>query len=226
MSAAIASLPSPVMIPQRTPEWHAARCGHITASRLSDVAAAIQKGEAAARRNYRAELVAERLTKIPTSHFVSREMQWGIDQEPFARAAYEVACDVMVDTAGFVLHSVLPLFGASSDGLVGDDGLIQIKCPNTSTHLGWMREGTVPLEHMPQMIAEMDCYNRGWCDFVSFDPRLPADLRLFIPPRFSLEDNLIECLRREVVGFNAEIEEEIAILRKVPVAMRGGLGRR
>jgi hypothetical protein len=192
--------------------WVAARCGLVTASRCADVVAMTKKGESAARRNYRSELIVEILTGQPYPRYVSQEMQWGIDQEPFARAAYELERDVLVETCGFVLHPDLARFGASPDGLVGDDGLIQIKCPNTTTHLGWMLAGTIPVEHAPQMLAEMSCTGRAWCDFVSFDPRLPSHLQLFIR-RYDHDEQMISTLEAEVVHFNAEIED---VLRALP----------
>lgn len=191
--------------------WAAARCGLVTASRCADVTAKIKKGESAARRNYRAELIVEILTGRPCSHYVSQEMQWGLDQEPFARAAYEMQRDVLVDACGFVTHASIPRFGASPDGLVGDDGMLQIKCPNTSTHLAWMLAGCVPEEHVPQMLAEMSCSGRQWSDLVSFDPRLPEHLQLFIC-RLEFDGELVAALEAQVVAFNAEIDATIAKL--------------
>jgi hypothetical protein len=184
--------------------WLQARCGLVTASRCADVTAMTKKGESAARRNYRTEILCEILTGQPYPQFVSREMLWGRDNEKFARAAYEMQRDVMVETAGFVLHPDISRFGCSPDGLVGADGMVQIKCPNTSTHIGWLLDRKVPLEHMPQMLAEMSCTGRGWCDFVSYDPRLPEHLQLFIH-RFERDPKLIEILEGEVVHFNSEI---------------------
>jgi hypothetical protein len=123
--------------------------------------------------------------------------------------------DLLVETCGFVLHPDIARFGASPDGLVGEDGLIQIKCPNTTTHLGWMLAGTVPVEHCPQMLAELACTGRAWCDFVSFDPRLPAYLQLFVR-RFERDEKLIAALETEVVHFNAEIEGVLAALPQQP----------
>lgn len=191
--------------------WLEARCGIPTASRCGDMIAMTKKGESADRRNYRTELIVEILTGLPYPRRVTLEMQWGIEQEPFARAAYEMQRDVLVETCGFVLHPGITRFGASPDGLVGDDGVIQIKCPNTSTHLSWMLAGVVPVEHCPQMLAEMACTGRAWCDFVSFDPRLPAHLQLFVR-RFARDENLIATLETEVVHFNAEIDGVLAAL--------------
>jgi YqaJ-like viral recombinase domain len=195
--------------------WLQARCGIVTASRCADVIATTKKGEGAARRDYRSELMVEILTGQPYPRYVSQEMQWGIDQEPFARAAYELQRDLLVETCGFILHQDIARFGASPDGLVGDDGLIQIKCPTTRTHLGWMLAGKVPVEHCWQMMGEMSCTGRAWCDFVSFDPRLPQHLQLFVR-RFERNDSLIEQLETEVVHFNGEIEEVLAALPQKP----------
>src|SRR5579864_7292383 len=126
---------------QGSQRWREARCGLVTASRCADVVASVKKGEAAPRRNYRTELVIEILTGQPAEQYVTREMQWGADQEQFARAAYELERDVLVETCGFVIHPDISRFGCSPDGLVGEDGLIQIKCPTTATHLSWILAG-------------------------------------------------------------------------------------
>jgi hypothetical protein len=197
--------------------WRQARCGIPTASRCGDLIATAKKSEAAARRNYREELIVEILTgePYPQSAAFARQVQWGKEQEPFARTAYELQRDVLLDMCGFVLHPGIARFGASPDGLVGDDGMIQIKCPNTSTHLGYWLSGSVPVEHCPQMLAEMACTGRAWCDFVSFDPRLPAHLQLFVR-RFERNESLIAQLETEVVHFNAEIEGVLAALPQQP----------
>jgi hypothetical protein len=201
---------------QGSEAWAQARCGLVTASRCGDVTACTKKGEETAdRRNYRSELMSERLTGQPYPRFVSREMEFGLAQEPFARAAYELAHDVLVETCGFILHPGIDRFGASPDGLVGEDGLIQIKAPNTSTHLAWMLAGTIPVEHMPQMLGEMSCTQRAWVDFVSYDPRLPPHLQLFVR-RFKRDPKLIAVLEREVEHFNTEIDEQIAALPQKP----------
>ena len=171
-----------MMCEQRSDEWRAIRAGKVTASRISDVLAELKKGtgEAATRRNYKAEIIAEILTGMPADNFVSKEMQWGIDNEPFARAAYELAQDVTVDTVGFAVHPTIARFGASPDGLVNDIGMVEFKCPNTATHLDYILAGEVPTEYQPQMLAELCCAGREWCDFVSFDPRLPERFQLFV----------------------------------------------
>jgi hypothetical protein len=203
-------------IEQGSYEWAQARCGIVTASRCGDVVAMTKKGEERAERaHYRSELICEILTGHPYPRHVTQEMQWGIEHEADARVAYELHRDVLVDTCGLVLHPDIARFGASPDGLVDEDGLIQIKCPNTTTHLGWMLAGTVPLEHCPQMLAEMSCTGRDWCDFVSFDPRLPAHLQLFVR-RFHRDDQLVAKLEAEVVHFNRQIEEVLAALPGKP----------
>ena len=196
---------------QGSPEWLQLRCGRVTASRMSDVLAEIKKGEAAARRNYRAELVSEILTNIPVEEYVSREMQWGKEMEPFARAAYELQTGATVDPAGFAVHSQIPRFGASPDGLVDADGLLEIKCPNTSTHLECLLTGGIPPEHYPQMRAELACTGRQWVDFVSFDPRLPRHLQLFVK-RFHRDEKRIAEMEAKVLEFLAEVDGVLARL--------------
>ena len=201
---------------QGSREWLEARCGLVTASRCGDVIAMTKKGEEKSERAlYRGEVMSEILTGKPYPHRVTREMQWGIEQEPFARAAYEMQRGILVEICGFIPHPSVDRFGASSDGLVGDDGLIQIKCPNTTTHLAWMLSGSIPVEHMPQMLGEMSCTQRAWCDFVSYDPRLPEHLQLYVK-RFPRDAKLIAVLEREVEHFNTEIDEQIAALPQKP----------
>lgn len=200
---------------QGTREWFDMRSGLVTASRCGDATATTKKGEAAARRDYRAELISEILTGRPYPRHVTREMRWGLEQEPFARAAYEMQRGILVETPGFVLHPTIPRFGASSDGFVRSDGLIQIKCPTTTTHLSYWLAGTIPTEHCPQMLAEMSCTGREWCDFVSFDPRMPAHLQLFVR-RFERDEKLIATLEKEVMHFNAEIDGVLAALPQKP----------
>lgn len=203
---------------QGSDEWKQARVGEITASRSGDVIATLKRGgEAAERAAYRSELMVERLTGMPypQSAEYARQVQWGKEQEPFARAAYEMRNDVLVETVGFVVHPKIAHFGASPDGLVGDDGTLQIKCPNTKTHLKWMLAGTIPLEHVPQMMGEMSCTGRAWCDFVSFDPRLPEHLQLFVR-RFDRDQKLISVLESEVDHFNRELDELLAALPPKP----------
>lgn len=164
------------MIDQRTDEWFAQRMGKVTASRVADVMATIKSGEAAARRNYKMELLCQRLTGQREEGFNSAAMQRGTDLEPIARSEYELRNDVMVSETGFVIHPVVEQFGASPDGLVGESGLLEIKCPNTATHIEFLRTGRPDSRYVWQMMAQMACTDRGWCDFVSYDDRLPEKL--------------------------------------------------
>lgn len=203
--------------------WREARRGMITASRCADVIVKLKrpkKGEeAAARRNYRAELIAEILSGVPAPEpYVTKEMQWGIDQEPFARAAYEMAQDVMVEPGGFISHPYLARFGCSPDGLVGDEGMVQFKCPNTSTHLGYIRSDQIPTEYGIQMLAELACTGRKWSDFVSFDPRLPLHLQLWIR-RFTPRQEHIALLEEHITAFNQEIDADLDSLPQPIVAL-------
>lgn len=193
---------------QRSAEWFAERLGHVTASRMADVQASVGT---AARRNYMTQLIAERLTGQQQESFVNHFMQWGTDTEPQARAAYQAEHE-LVDETGFVKHPLIRWFGASPDGLVGKQGLVEIKCPATSTHLDWLLDGKVPAKHKPQMLAQLACTGRAYVDFVSFDPRLPEDLRLFVV-RFEPTETLIKETEDKVKKFLAEVEESINKLR-------------
>ena len=153
-------------IEQRTDEWFAARLGKVTASRVADVMAKTKTGYSASRDNYMAQLVVERITGERAESFTNAAMQWGTDQEPFARAAYEAAKDVMVEEEGFVPHPTIQMAGASPDGLVNDDGLVEIKCPNTATQIETLLTGAIPSKYVAQMQFQMACTGRAWCDFV------------------------------------------------------------
>jgi putative phage-type endonuclease len=194
--------------PQGSAEWLASRAGKVTASRLSDVLAKVKSGEAAARRDYRAQIVAEILTGKPQeSMFINEEMRWGIEQEPFARGAYEVSRDTLVDQVGLVLHPEIDRAAASPDGLSGD-GLVEIKCPKTATHLQYLLDKSPPAKYADQMLWQMACTERKWCDFVSFDPRLPQDLQLFCV-RFTRDDDRIKEMETAVRKFLDEVDEVI-----------------
>ena len=202
---------------QGTQEWLKARAGKVTASKIGDVMAKIKSGEAAARKDYRAQIVAEILTGNPQgSTFTNEEMRWGTDNEPLARAEYETAKGVMVDQVGFVVHPTIDRAGCSPDGLVealvGDAGLVEIKCPKTATHLTYLLDGRVPSQYQPQMLWQMACTEAAWCDFVSFDPRLPEDLQLFVV-RFKRDDERIKEMEAEVNLFLSEVDEILTKLR-------------
>ena len=198
--------------PQRTDAWFADRLGHVTASRLNDLRAKIKSGEAASRRNYRMELVCERLTGRREESFNNAAMQWGTDQEPAARMAYELATENWVEEVGFCRHSSIQWFGASPDGFIGHAGLIEIKCPNTATHIEYLLSGKAPEKYHNQMQSQMACTGRDWVDFVSFDPRLPEDMQLFIV-RLERDNKFIEEMEADVQAFLAEVEETLVALK-------------
>lgn len=201
------------MIEQGSPEWFALRVGLVTASRLNDVMSTLKSGgEAATRKNYRAQLVAERLTWAKAESFTNGAMQWGTDNEPLARASYEVLHGIDVEQVGFIKHPVIEWTGASPDGLIGDDGLIEIKCPNTATHLDYLIGGEAPAEYRNQMLWQMECTGRAWCDFVSFDPRMPEDMQLFVI-RYHRDDEKLKELREGVVKFLDEVNEMLVKLQ-------------
>lgn len=200
------------MMDQRSDEWFAARIGKVTASRVADLMAKTRSGPSASRANYMAELICERLTGQRQEGFTSAAMQWGTDTEPQARAAYEFMTDAVVVETGLCLHPKEPEFGASPDGLVGDVGLLEIKCPNSAAHIETLLSGEAPSKYMPQMQAQMACTGRAWCDFVSFDPRLPADMQLFIK-RVHRDEAFISTMEDEVSAFLLELTQKLVALR-------------
>ncbi len=192
-------------MPQGSPEWLAARAGKVTASRINDVMAA---KTTAAYRDYRAQIVAEILTGQPQeSGFTNAAMQWGTEQEKFARAEYEMFCAWTVDEVGLVIHPTIEQGAASPDGLVSD-GLVEIKCPKTSTHLQTLVDKKQPRQYEHQMLWQMACTGRQWCDFVSYDPRLPEDLQLFVH-RFDRDQERIDAIEEAVKQFLTEVNEMI-----------------
>lgn len=197
---------------QGTPEWFAARVGKVTASRVADVVARTKTGYSTSRANYLAELIAERLTGVQADRYTNSAMQWGTLKEPEARAHYEFMRNVDVVAVGFVPHPTIAMTGASPDGLVGDDGLLEIKCPMTANHIETLTGRAVPGKYLTQMYWQMACTGRAWCDFVSFDPRLPEDLRYF-STRVMRDDAKIAELEAEVVAFLRELDEREAALR-------------
>ena len=197
---------------QHSPEWFAARLGRVTGSRVADVMAKTKAGYSASRANYMAELICERLTGQQAERFTNAAMQWGTDTEPRARAAYEFLTDNPVIETGFVLHGGIADFGASPDGLVADDGLVEIKCPNTATHIETLLGESVPGKYVTQMQAQMSCTGRAWCDFVSFDPRLPGDMQLWVK-RVQRDDAFIADMEAEISAFLSEINQKLDALR-------------
>lgn len=199
---------------QGSAEWHALRVGKVTASRVADVIARTKSGWGASRANYMAELIAERLTGEPAEKFTNAAMAWGTEKEPDARAAYEFFRDAAVTEIGFVDHPSISMTGASPDGLVGDDGLVEIKCPNTATHLDTLLSQTVPAKYVTQMLWQMEVTGRAFCDFVSYDPRLPESMSLFVK-RVERDDKRISELRSSVVEFLEEVEQKMIALNRM-----------
>jgi hypothetical protein len=193
---------------QRTPEWFALRAGKVTASRMGDVLAVIAKGEAAARRKYRAQVAVEILTGHPIPpKFLGREMEWRGEMEPHALVAYQIERDLpFVETVGFVTHDNISRFGGSPDVLVGDDGLAEFKVPDADTHMDYLLKGFLPEEYKPQMRAQLACMpERQWCDFVSYHPHFPAHLQLFVR-RFYRDEPKIAEIETKVCQFLAEVD--------------------
>jgi len=199
---------------QGSAEWLQIRLGKVTASRVSDVVAKTKTGPSASRMNYMAELIAERLTGSPAERFTNAAMAWGTEQEPEARRSYEFYRGETVREIGFVHHPKIEASGASPDGLVGDDGLVEIKCPNTATHLDTLLGQMVPRKYHDQMLWQMACTGRTYCDFVSYDPRLPENMRLFIK-RMPRDDNRIQELETEVASFLLEIAVKLSQLNSL-----------
>lgn len=190
---------------QGSEEWIACRLGNITASRIKDVMAKTKTGPSASRKNYAAELALERMSGSKAERFVNAAMTHGTENEPFARAAYELMTGQMVDEVGYITHPSIERSGASPDGLVGDHGVLEIKCPNTSTHIEWAVYGKVPPEHVLQIQWQLACADRVWGDFVSFDPRMPDGRQIFIRRLFR-DDALIEEIAKEVSAIDREVE--------------------
>jgi putative phage-type endonuclease len=196
---------------QGSPEWFAARAGRVTASRISDLMAKTKTGWGASRANYLAELVAERLTGTVAEGFTNAAMKQGTETEPLARAAFQFFADAEVTEVGFVVHPRIDDSGCSPDGLVGTDGMVEIKCPNTATHIETLLGAGIPDKYRKQMQWQMACCERGWCDFVSFDPRLPTRMQLFVQ-RVARDDADLNEIDAAVSVFLSEVDAKVAAL--------------
>lgn len=199
---------------QRSDDWFAARLGKVTASKVKDV---MSKGRGSApsatRKSYMMQLLCERLTGNREEGFTSAAMLRGTELEPVARSAYEVAQGVMTIETGLILHPIIEGFAASPDATVGANGLLEIKCPNTATHIVTMRSGEHDSSYDWQMLAQMACSGREWVDFVSFDDRLPDELQ-YVCFRFHRDEKRIEEMEAEVKDFLAELAELEQDMRK------------
>jgi len=238
-------LDNPAQIEQRTDEWFVQRLGKVTASRIADIMAktksrggeAISRtgneknGYSASRATYMAELLLERLTGKPAKSFTSAAMQHGIDTEPRARATYELFTGRTVQETGFHIHPTIPQAGASPDGLIGNAGLLEIKCPQPAAHLEILDKRKVPQRYLLQMQWQMACTGRKWCDFVSFNPDFPAPFDMFIQ-RLERDDYLIADMEQSVQSFLHELEAKLTRLQKeqtqevVSGSPRTGKGKR
>jgi putative phage-type endonuclease len=201
-----------LQVEQGSAEWKAARLGKVSASRIDEMVARTKTGWGASRANYAAELIAEHLTGQPAEKFTSIAMQWGTDTEADAKDCYCFLRDAEIEPVGLVLHPTIAMACASPDGLVGDDGLIEVKCPNTATHIDTLLSETVPDKYVKQMLWQMACTGRQWCDFVSFDPRMPPAMQTFIK-RVPRDAAAIAELEREAIVFLNEIDATLSKLR-------------
>lgn len=191
---------------QRSAEWHAARLGKVTASKVADVMAKTKSGYSTSRENYMIEIALQRITKKAKDGFTNAAMQRGTDLEPIARSAYESSEGVMVIECGLIDHPEVKSFAASPDGLVGTDGLLEIKCPDEKQHFAFLRSMIPDNKYQIQMLAQMACTGRKWCDFVSFDDRFPIELQ-YAKMRFMRDDKRISEMLSEITSFLEEVKE-------------------
>lgn len=202
------------MIEQGSEEWFQYRLGKVTASRVADVMAKTRSGYSASRKNYMAELLCQRLTGKQEEGFTSAAMQRGTELESMARGRYEIENDCLVTETGLVDHPDIEMFAASPDGLVGDEGLLEIKCPNTATHIDFLRSGKVDDRYVKQIHAQMLCTGRKWCDFVSYDDRLPSNLA-YKCQRVEFDAKLAGEMISEVTAFLSELDGMVAELQEL-----------
>ena len=200
------------MIEQGSNEWFAMRAGKVTASRVADILATTRTGPSASRQNYLIELALQRSTGNIEPSYTNAAMEWGTQTEPQARAAYEVETGNFVDQVAFIDHPTIAWFGCSPDGLVGDDGLIEIKCPNSATHWEYFKAKKPPQKYVIQIQTQLAVTGRKWCDFVSFDPRMPERSQLLIV-RVDRDEAFIAELEEKVKQFLSEVEVEVNLMK-------------
>lgn len=191
--------------------WLMSRAGKVGASSIHKIMAKTKTGYSASRENYMADLIVERLTGQPSESYQSEAMRHGIETEPQAKAAYSLETGNDIQDVGFILHPEIANAGASPDGLIGDDGLAEFKCPNTATHLDFLLTGDIDRKYILQMQWQMEVTSRKWCDFVSFDNRLNLNLQMKIV-RVERDDSLIAEIKDEVIKFLGELEEKLTKL--------------
>jgi putative phage-type endonuclease len=202
---------SPAELIQGSDEWIKARVGSLGASRLAEVIARTKTGWGSSRANLMAELLVERLTGRPAERFTNAAMIWGTEKEPEARTAYEFETNQEVQQVGIYPHPTITGTHASPDGLVGDPGLVEIKCPQSAAHIETLLGGNVPDKYITQMLWQMACTGREWCDFVSFDPRMPENMRLFVR-RIERDEIRISAHEKDVREFLGELDTKVAAL--------------
>lgn len=200
------------MIEQGTPEWHQLRAGKVTASRVADILAQTRTGPSASRQNYLIELALQRSTGTIEPSYTNAAMEWGTQTEPQARVAYEVETGNFVDQVAFIDHPTITNFGCSPDGLIGDDGLIEIKCPNSATHWEYFKAKKPPQKYVTQIQTQLCVTGRKWCDFVSFDPRMPSRSQLLIV-RVDRDEAFIAEIEEKVKQFLSEVEVEVNLMK-------------
>ena len=199
-------------IEQGSPEWFALRAGKVTASRVADILAKTKTGPSASRQNYLIELALQRTTDIIQESYTNAAMEWGIQTEPQARVAYEVNTNNFVDQVAFIDHPSIEWFGCSPDGLVSDRGLVEIKCPNSTTHWEYFKFNRPPQKYVIQMQAQMAVTGRDWCDFISFDPRMPERSQLLIV-RVDRDEAFIAEMEKQIKQFLSEVEVEVNLMK-------------
>lgn len=199
---------------QGSDSWKALRCGRVTASRVADIVAKTKTGHSASRANYMAQLITERLTGTVAESFTNAAMQHGTEMEPEARNAYCFYQGVSVEQIAFVPHPTIDQAGASPDGLVDGGGLVEIKCPQSATHLETLLDQAVPGKYETQMQFQMACTGRQWCDYVSYDPRMPENMRLFVK-RVPRDQARITELETEIVRFLKELDAKLSELTSI-----------
>ena len=198
---------------QGTDAWKLEKLGHVSAGSVSDILAKGKGGESKMRDSYKWRIITERMTGLIQESFSNDSMLWGVETEAEARMTYELIYGVTVDQTGFVKHPTLQWVGASPDGMIGTDGLIEIKCPHTKTHLQTLKSSEAPKVYYSQMQMQMWTMNRQWCDFVSYDPRLPHNIQFFCK-RVDRDDEYISNMEIEVLKFLAEVEEEVSLFKQ------------
>ena len=202
-------------VEQLSPEWFALRLGKVTASRIKDVIATTKTGYSTSRDKYMTQLLLERITNTVAESYTNDAMTWGTEQEPFARAKYEGLASTLVEQVAFVNHPTIPMSGASPDGLVMDDGLVELKCPMSHTHLESILGG-IDDQYMPQVQWQMAVTGRSYTDLCSYDPRFPEHLQLVVK-RINRDNDYIAKLEKEVVKFLAELDDKVNKVNKIEV---------